>query len=229
MLHHLAESDPNKLTLDSYNAEVLGYIKHTPASYRYHHTPMLTWIDRSLALLPRGACILEIGSGTGREAQYIKSKGYQITCSDGAYAFVDYLKRAGWAALHINVLRDAIPEKYDMILANAVLPHFTPRQFEYTLIKIMNSLKPGGLFAFSVKQGVGEKWITEKFDAKRFIHYWDPADLRRYIQEAGCEVIFWQEGIPGDLPTHTWTNVTIRRIIPHMNGMAKVTPSFDLR
>lgn len=207
----LSSSNPNDVTLASYNAEVEGYIKHTPAAYQNYHKPMLDWIDDSLSMLNKDDRILEIGSGQGRDAEYIRSKGYEITCSDGAPAFVAYLKTKGWDAKTLNVLKDEIPQGYKMIFANAVMPHFTPKQFDFILKKTLNALPSGGLFAFSIKQGHGEGWITEKFMAKRFIHYWNIKALKKSIERYNCKIVVWREGVAGDLPSHTWTDLTIRK------------------
>lgn len=211
MLSNAPANDPNDITLQSYNTEAMGYIEHTPASYQKHHAPLLHWIGVNLSLISKNDRILEIGSGFGREATYIYSKGYNITCSDGTPAFVQYLDTKGWEAKKLNVLKDEIPKGYKLIFANAVIPHFTSKQFEAVLTKILSALPKGGLFAFSVKQGRGDEWITEKFDAKRFIHYWDPVLLKECIKRADCKIVFWEEGIPGDLPSHTWTNLTIKK------------------
>jgi len=203
--------NPNDITIRSYNAEVAGYIQHTPATYQQHHTPLLHWINTTLSFIKNDDRILEIGSGFGRDARYIRTKGYNITCTDGASAFVDYLKAREWDAELLNVLTDDIPPSYKMVFANAVIPHFTPEQFEIVLSKIINTLPKDGVFAFSVKQGRGEEWITEKFEAKRFIHYWDPHFLKKCIERVGAEIVFWEEGIPGDLPSHMWINLTLRK------------------
>lgn len=211
MLSNAQFTNSNDITLQSYNNEAMGYIEHTPASYQKHHAPLLHWIGVNLSLISKSERILEIGSGFGREATYIYSKGYDITCSDGTPAFVQYLKTKKWDALTLNILKDEIPEGFSMIFANAVMPHFTPAQFEIILAKVLKALPDGGLFAFSVKQGQGEEWITEKFAAKRFIHYWDPSLLKQYIRSANCKIVFWEEGIHGDLPSHTWINLTIKK------------------
>lgn len=208
----LNSADPNDITLASYNAEIKGYIKHTPAEYQKYHKPMLDWIDASLNLLDKNDRILEIGSGSGRDAAYIRSKGYNIVCSDGAPAFVDYLNARGWDAKALNILKDEIPSGFKMIFANAVIPHLTAEQFEFILSKTMGALPRGGLFAFSIKQGRGDDWITEKFDAKRYIHYWSPNALKECIKRNKCEIVVWKEGITGDLPSHTWTDLTLRKI-----------------
>jgi len=207
----LNSANPNDITLASYDAEVNGYIAHTPAAYQHHHAPLLRWLNSSLEMISKNDKILEVGSGFGRDANYIHSKGYDITCSDGSKAFVNFLNKNGWDAKQLNILKNNIPNGYKMILANAVIPHFTQKQFELILTKILAALPEGGLFAFSVKQGQGEDWITEKFSAKRFIHYWDLQSLKEYIERANCKIVFWEEGIPGDLPSHTWTNLTLMK------------------
>lgn len=205
-------TNPNAITLQSYNTEVKRYIQYTPATYQSHHAPLLRWIDTTLSFLNKDDQVLEIGSGFGRDASYISLKGYRVKCTDGAAAFVDYLRARGWNAQPLNILDDDIPSGFSLIFANAVLPHFTPSQFELILNKTLKALPPKGMFAFSVKQGWGEKWITEKFEAKRFIHYWDPQLLKECLERTGSKIVFWEEGIPGDLPTHTWTNVTVQKI-----------------
>jgi len=117
----------------------------------------------------------------------------------------------GWDAKLFNILKDNTPQGYKMIFANAVVPHFTPKQFELVLDKIWKALPVDGVFAFSVKQGVGDEWITEKFKAKRFIHYWNPKDLERCIEKFDYKIVFWEEGVPGDLPSHTWLNLTLQK------------------
>jgi 2-polyprenyl-3-methyl-5-hydroxy-6-metoxy-1,4-benzoquinol methylase len=203
--------EPNDKTLDAYNEQMAHYISHTPSKHLKSHTPLLHWIDESLKLIPQSGDILEIGSGTGRDAQYIRSKGCKIICSDGAQSFVDYLKSMGEPAVTLNILKDDIPGLYDMVLANAVVPHFTTRDLKLTLVKVKEALKPNGVFAFSAKQGEGSSWVTEKFDTERYIHYWQPKTLCDLVTNLGYEVVFLEDNIPGDLPTHTWINLTIRK------------------
>lgn len=202
----------NDKTLKAYNRNVDKYIKNTPIVYQKNHAPLLKWIDASLQLVPPTANILEIGSGTGRETSYIQNRGYKIQCSDGAKSFVNYLKREGQQAYLFNVLKDNIVAKYDMILANAVITHFTPDDLRLTLKKVHGALNKKGIFAFSAKQGHGEEWTSEKFRLKRYIRYWQAEELIEITESFNFKIVFLEQNIPGDIPSHIWINMTIQKV-----------------
>lgn len=207
----IRETDPNLQTLSAYNKEVANYVKLTPEQYLPNHKPMLRWIHTALAGLNPAETILEIGSGTGRDANYIRSKGFSVVCSDGAKGFVNLLRKKGNDCLEINVLTDEIPTGFKLILANAVMSHFNKNQFQTVLKKIKSSLEEAGHFAFSVKEGHGEKWINEKLHSKRYVRYWQVSELNNLLKHTGWEIVFLERGIPGDLPSHTWINVIVKK------------------
>lgn len=204
-------SKQNDETIKVYNDDLESYIEGTPQDYQENHRPLLRWINTTLQMIPPGSKILEIGSGTGREARYIASKGFDITLSDGAESFVKYLRKLSHKTIQLNVINDPIVEKYDMILANAVVSHFTPQDLQIVIKKIYNALNDDGIFAFSTKQGTGERWVNEKFHLKRYIHLWKPAEIKKIAEDAGFKVVFFEHDIPGDLQSHTWINISVQK------------------
>jgi predicted TPR repeat methyltransferase len=204
--------DPNALTLEAYQRHVNDYISRTPKDYTEHHEALLRWIDKSLEALIKGAKIFEVGSATGREAKYMRSKGYDVVCSDAVEGFVRHLKEIGENALRFNLLKDELPKNYNMIFANAVLPHFSEDELKYVLKKVHGSLQKGNLFAFSVKQGSGKQWISEKISDLRFVQYWQPEDLYRLISECGFHIVYSESGTTGDEPNHIWINLTVSKL-----------------
>jgi SAM-dependent methyltransferase len=205
-------ASPNDATLAAYNHDVSGYINNTPQDYGKEHQTLLLWIDMALSLLPKHEMILEIGSGTGRDATYIEEKGYKIMRSDGARSFVKLLQENGNTALDFNVLYDSIPKGYSMVFANAVFPHFTEVECKYIFKKIYDYLPKYGLFVFNAKQGKGYVWTEEKLKEKRYIHYWQPGELVDLLKEIGFEVAYFNHDTPGDLTSHTWTHLVLRKL-----------------
>jgi len=203
---------PNEKTLQTYNKRLAQYIIHTPSQYNESHIPLLKWIEYSLALIPKSAVILEIGSGPGRDAHYISSCGFNVICSDASSKFVDYLNSNEQQAILFDAIKDPIPGEFEMIFANAVIQHFTDQDFGFVLEKVYDSLPPKGVFAFSAKQGEGEAWITEKLQDERYIKYWQPHELSARIEEKRYEIVYLQKDIPGDLPNHIWTLVVARKL-----------------
>ena len=202
---------PNDQTIEVYNRTVDLYLQGTPGHYLPHHAPMRHWIEVSLAFKPNNGKILEIGSGPGRDAHFMKSLGHEVLCSDASSAFVDYLRQSGHEAVLLNALKDPIPS-HAMIFANAVTPHFTQEELYSVLTKIYTCLPHDGIFAFSVKQGEGEAWIDEKLTEKRFVHYWHPTNIKRFVESIGFNVVFFAKDIQGDFPQHIWTLITVRKI-----------------
>src|ERR1039458_4299559 len=96
-------NDDNDKTLQSYSDHVQDYVAGTPQDVS---SDLREWIDQALALIPAGGTILELGSGPGRDATYIKSKGYKIIATDAVPGFVDLLLKAGHEARLLNVLTD---------------------------------------------------------------------------------------------------------------------------
>ncbi len=172
----------NRQTLDSYERHVPEYVAGTA---KILSGAEKTWIDAVLSRLPQTSQILEIGSGPGRDAEYIRKSGFNVTCTDAAVAFVERLEKSGKPARLLNVLSDPLPLGFNLILANSVLLHFTRAEFEVITQKVYGALRNGGLFAFSLKRGDGEDWSNHKLNAPRYFCYWQPDEVAAQLSQAG--------------------------------------------
>jgi len=177
-------SDSNNETLRSYDARVRHYVEGTAQTVSGEAK---AWIDAALSGLPGNARIIELGSAFGRDAAYIASKGFDVECTDAVPGFLAELRAKGFATRRFNVLTDELSEQYDLILANAVLLHFTRSEFTLVLKKLARSLRSGGRFAFSLKKGQGEAWSSAKIDAPRFFCYWERQALEPLLADAGFD------------------------------------------
>ena len=172
----------NAKTLASYETHVADYIDGTSQVVDGAHK---AWIDAALADLPPDAKVLELGSAFGRDAAYMASKGYSVERTDAAENFVSYLRGKGFPARRFNAITDQLDGEYDLILASAVMLHFTRPELALVLRKLCQSLAPQGRLAISLKRGEGEAWSTEKLDAPRYFCYWEAAELEPILHAAG--------------------------------------------
>lgn len=183
-------SQTNQQTLGTYNSAVTQYFE---AASPEVSTGIKEWIDMNLSQLPAGARILEIGSGTGKDAAYMEAKGFTVELTDASQGFVDHIKSQGRQARMLNALTDEMDGDYDMVYANAVLLHFTRDETAAVLKKMHQALKPSGRLAFSLKSGDGEELTDRRLNAPRYFCYWQKATLEPVVRAAGfnnIDIIF---------------------------------------
>lgn len=122
--------------------------------------------DPWIHLFPKPpARILDIGSGTGRDAAWFASLGHSVLAVEPTDAL-----RLGAAKLHpepeIEWLDDILPdlphvrargETFDLILMHAVWMHLTEAERMSGMAVITGLLAPGGRIAMSLRHGVVPK------------------------------------------------------------------------
>jgi 2-polyprenyl-3-methyl-5-hydroxy-6-metoxy-1,4-benzoquinol methylase len=128
---------------------------------------------RMMEYVPAGGSVLEIGSGPGRDADFVESLGAVVRRTDAAQAFLDLQAQRGRKGELLDVVTDALGGPYDAVLAMCVLIHVDRAQVAAVLHKIFGALRPGGVFLVSMRVGEGEKhgdyhtvcWEKERFAA----------------------------------------------------------------
>jgi SAM-dependent methyltransferase len=196
-------SNSNNQTIDAYQAHVQEYIDGTPQQV---DGVVKEWMDSALKGLPANADILEFGSAFGRDTEYIQSKGFKVNSTDATPAFVELLQKKGYDARVLNAITDDLGGPYDLVIANAVLLHFTREETEQVLAKVLAALKDGGRFAFTLKQGEGETWEDGKLGAPRYFCFWQEQQIADLLKKVG----YSQVNVSGDKATRnntTWVQV----------------------
>jgi 2-polyprenyl-3-methyl-5-hydroxy-6-metoxy-1,4-benzoquinol methylase len=136
-------------------------------------------------LAESGPEILEIGSGPGRDADYLETLGARVLRTDATRAFLKQQAARGKRGQLLNVITDKLGGPYDGVLAFCVLIHVGKDQVDQVLAKIFASLRPGGAFLVSLRDGDGETlgayhtvyWRRDEFvarlEATGFVLEWD--------------------------------------------------------
>lgn len=198
--------EQNEKTLQAYETGSKAYIE---ATSKVVSGEMREWLDRFRIVAHVDDRILEVGSGQGRDADYLESYGHTVIRTDAVQSFVDYLNKRGREAYQLNLLEEGLPEKeFGAVLANAVLLHFTTDQCVLAIDKIIQTLKPGGTFAFSMKYGRGEEWSDHKTGAPRYFNYWQTEELEQLIEARGLELVEMERTTDGK-----WLHIITRRPI----------------
>jgi hypothetical protein len=199
-------SHSNQLTLDAYQINAEEYIKKTPPSITDYSPKMQQWIDAALNIINHTGVVFEIGSAIPRDTDYMKRMGVQVVTSDAVPHLVEHLRKINPDTLLFNVITDDFPSTYDLIFSNGVFPHFNADEARHVLTKIHDALNTTGAIALSLKIGHGDNWIVEKFNAKRYTHFWSLDDFTALLQERGFDVVFHNDNT-GQHPSHRWVNI----------------------
>lgn len=197
------QPSPLDTTRSSYQAAADKYVQRTRTATG-GHAPIL---DQLVDLLPGGR-LLELGSGPGWDAAYLEGFGMRVQRSDITPAFVELMQADGHDARILDVRTDDLGGPWDGVLANAVLLHLNRSEFAAVAARIGKAVRPGGLFAFTLKEGDGEGWTESKLELPRWFVYWRGPELRSIIEAAGWTVLSLERA-PG--PVDVWLNAIAQR------------------
>ncbi|WP_299684714.1 class I SAM-dependent methyltransferase [uncultured Tateyamaria sp.] len=139
---------------------VAGYVTHAPALIaQYNAVPSDTIYAGVRDLLPDTPVkVLDVGTGSGRDAEWCASLGHTVTAVDPVAAFVAETMRRVPAA---TILRDRLPTlasvrgHYGLILVNGVWQHVDPQDRAAALRRLSGLLDLGGRLILSLRHGPG--------------------------------------------------------------------------
>ena len=145
-------------TLAYYNQNAAAFIAGT------EHADMSQQYGFFLKHLAPTGKLLDLGCGSGRDSAYFASLGFQVTALDGSRALCQRVKESlGIDALCMGFEDLAFVEEFDGIWACASLLHVKKADMAEVLMKVSNSLKPGGILYASYKYGTQERICNGRF------------------------------------------------------------------
>lgn len=215
LVHHLHDvrHAARAATIRAYDADAHGYREGTAGL----PTAIATAVGRYAALVGPGARVLEIGSGSGRDALALEEAGLLVRRTDITPAFVRMLREAGHPADRLDPLHDDLSDpdadatEYDGVWADASLLHVDRDDLPVVLARLADVTKEGGVLFVSVKEGDGEVWsVHGNVTAPRFFTFWREEPLRSVVEAAGWRVleVHPQVGREGE----AWLEVLARRV-----------------
>ncbi len=138
-------------TIKYYNKNALNFITSTQ-QVEFHE------IQRKFTeILPNGAAILDFGCGSGRDAKYFLSQGYQVDAADGSEEMCrlagEYLKAPVRQMLFQELSAEHV---YDGIWACSSILHLPYGELKDVFFKMSRALKEKGIVYTSFKYGTFE-------------------------------------------------------------------------
>ncbi|MCR4564804.1 MAG: class I SAM-dependent methyltransferase [Bacteroidales bacterium] len=160
----------------------------------YESADMSTMYKRIVSFLPDNGRVLEIGCGSGRDARALVELGFSVVATDASQGMIlQAVERNKAENSNLRFICTSFPladnhyllrESFDLVLAVAVLMHFSPQERYLLLKQIAKMLKPQGVFYCTFKNQIS---IDE-----RLYQIIDAAELSKECQQTGLKNLFQQ-------------------------------------
>ena len=159
---------------------------------RYEAVSSERMLAEVLPVIPGGGdgrLALDVGAGTGRDAAWLTSLGYEVVAAEPAAA----MRRVA-AERHrtrgIRWINDALPTldhvhglglAYDLVLMSAVWQHVAPPDRPRALRKLATLMKPGGVLVMTLRHGAAPPGMQ--------MHRTSTAEVEGLARAHGMEVL----------------------------------------
>ena len=142
--------------------------------------------------------VLDLGSGSGRDAILLRDLGLDVLCVDGAKAMVEMTRELGFESVQTTFSEMDFSQEFGGVWAYTSLIHISKDEMASAIKKLREFILPNGLFAIGVIEGNTdyEKRQDSMPDAVRFFQDYESDDLKRIIEPLGFELLLETEYQP---------------------------------
>ena len=167
-------------------------------------------------------CILDVGCGSGRDANYFAKQGYEVTAIDASAELIQWAEqhhmssRITWVHLDFSSIeKQAWENKFTGIWACASLLHVPFLELPCIIVSLLRTLTDEGVMYLSFKYGEGER-----IDNERFFCDMDEARWKTIVTKIP-QVIEYHIWLSEDKRANckdAWFNVMIKRKNDHIRS-----------
>lgn len=141
-----------------------------------------------------GDKILDIGCGSGRDAEYFVSKGLDVTGIDLSNRFIEIsqakVPKAKFIKMDMRNINFPV-NSFDGIWSMGSILHIPKLEVKDTIIKFREVLKTNGIIYISVKLGEGEKFVKrDRYKGlEKFFAFYTESEMSDLLENCGFEII----------------------------------------
>lgn len=164
---------------------------------------------RFLPLLKNGAKILDVGSGSGRDACYFQKQGYQVTALEPSKNLCREIRKVFPGEIVCSDIQNYQPEeRYDGIWACASLIHLQEEEVLQFFEKIDLYLEDSGIVYISGKNGIQ---TGEAEDGRYFLEFTEQLQgkILKINEKLELEQLWYTKDVTGR-KGFRWMNVILK-------------------
>jgi len=147
----------------------------------------------------KGKRILNLGSGSGRDALILRNKGLEVVCCDASREMVRITKQLGFETIESDFCDLNFKDNsFDGIWAYTSLLHIKKEEAQEILKKIYKFIKPDGIFLIGMIEGVfdGEMERENMPGEKRYFRFYEENEIKDMVEKVGFKFEFQERYKP---------------------------------
>ncbi|HLP79017.1 MAG TPA: class I SAM-dependent methyltransferase [Acidobacteriota bacterium] len=131
----------------------------------------------------RGKSVLDAGCGSGVFALEFQKRNLLVTAIDISEKFISYARSKGVDARYMDIEHITFPsESFDGVWAMSSLLHIPKKHIKAVLESFHRILRPHGVLHVTLKEGTGEKMVTDTTGDERFFSFWTIEEFTKIAQ-----------------------------------------------
>ena len=167
-------------------------------------------------------CILDVGCGSGRDANYFAKQGYEVTAIDASAGLIQWAQqhymssRISWVHLNLSSIENqAWKNKFTGIWACASLLHVPFLELPFIINSLLDTFTDDGMMYLSFKHGERERVDEERFFCDMDELRWKTI-VAKIPQVIECDI--WLSADKRVDCKNAWFNVMIKRQNKHIKS-----------
>jgi SAM-dependent methyltransferase len=168
----------------------IGYYDAHAAEYNTTRAHVSPEFEKQRAdftsLLPKGARILEIGAGHGRDALFFQNLGFEVVATEPSPELAKIAEeKIGRSVQNTRAQDIRYDREFDAVWAVASLIHIPPAELPIVFENLKRAVKPGGIIHASFLKGVGQDDVPEQIPDGRYFNRASERLLREVVTKVG--------------------------------------------
>jgi SAM-dependent methyltransferase len=136
--------------------------------------------------------VLDVGSGSGRDALLLRDQGCDVVCQDGSESMVRLTNELGFESYLADFTEVDFPaHTFGGVWAYTSLIHIPKAEAAEVIRKLRTYIVPGGVFAIGVIEGESAGMVERSSmpDAARYFKNYSSSELRAMVEPLGFTLV----------------------------------------